>query len=82
MTSPFFLIFQKSVQTLFWEKKLRKQKKRTRRYLSHLQPENQQICLILSAEAFVDVGVEGRTEGFMVLYRLHTGSIHTLLKIA
>lgn len=36
------------------------------------------FVLMLSVEASFDVGIEGRTEGFEVLNRLLTGSIHTL----
>lgn len=46
VTSPLFLILQKSLQTLFWERKLR-EKSRTKRNLSHLQPEKQKICFSL-----------------------------------
>ena len=46
MTSPIFLILQKCLQTLFWERKLR-EKSRTKGNLFHLQPERQKICFSL-----------------------------------
>lgn len=56
MTSPLFLILQKSLQTLFWERKLR-EKSRTKRNLSHLQPEKQKICFSLISWALFSLWI-------------------------
>lgn len=56
VTSPLFLILQKSLQTLFWERKLR-EKSRTKRNLSHLLPVRQKICFSLISWALFSLWI-------------------------